>query len=69
MAAEKTGALINNFTAAPKYFSHDEKAAHEWVVEFEKEPDSLEDFTRFLDDTLREINSDYDAISFYTLTI
>ncbi|WP_323755786.1 GH3 auxin-responsive promoter family protein [Roseivirga sp.] len=60
-ASDKTGALINNFTAAPKYFSQDEKAAHEWVVEFEKEPDSLEDFTRFLDETLREINSDYDA--------
>ena len=61
VAAEKTGALINNFTAAPKYFSEDEKAAHEWVVEFEREPDSLIDFARYLDETLREINSDYDA--------
>ncbi len=61
VAAEKTGALINNFTAAPKYFSEDENAAHEWVVEFEKEPDNLADFSRFLDETLREINSDYDA--------
>jgi len=61
VAAEKTGALINNFTAAPKYFSEDEQAAHEWVVEFEKEPDNLADFARYLDETLREINSDYDA--------
>jgi len=60
-AAERTGALINNFTAAPKYFSHNERASHEWVVEFEKEPDNIDDFARILDETLRRINSDYDA--------
>ncbi len=60
-AAERTGALINNFTAAPKYFSHNEKASHEWVVEFEKEPNSIDDFAQILDETLRRINSDYDA--------
>lgn len=60
-AAEKTGALINNFTAAPKYFSQNEKASHEWVVEFEKEPADLAEFTQILDEVLRRINSDYDA--------
>lgn len=61
MACEKTGAQINNFTAAPKYFGENEKAAHEWIVEFEKEPQDLEEFTHVLDSTLRSINSDYDA--------
>jgi hypothetical protein len=60
-AAERTGALINNFTAAPKYFSHNERASHEWVVEFEKEPEDITEFARILDETLRRINSDYDA--------
>jgi hypothetical protein len=60
-AAERTGALINNFTAAPKYFSHKERASHEWVVEFENEPDDIIEFARILDETLRRINSDYDA--------
>lgn len=60
-AADRTGALINNFTAAPKYFSHNERASHEWVVEFENEPDDLDEFARILDETLRRNNSDYDA--------
>ena len=60
-AAKKTGALISNFTAAPRYFGENEKAAHEWIVEFEREPDDFERFQLFLDKTLRDINSDYDA--------
>lgn len=60
-ACEKTGAQINNFTAAPKYFGEDENAAHEWIVEFERDPDDLNRFTMALDETLRSINSDYDA--------
>ena len=60
-AAERTSALINNFTAAPKYFSHNERASHEWVVEFENEPEDINEFARILDETLRRINSDYDA--------
>ncbi len=60
-ACEKTGAQINNFTAAPKYFDQNENAAHEWIVEFEKEPDDLNRFTIALDEKLRSINSDYDA--------
>ncbi len=60
-ACEKTGAQINNFTAAPKYFDEETNAAHEWIVEFEKNPDDLDRFTKALDETLRSINSDYDA--------
>ncbi|WP_176723321.1 GH3 auxin-responsive promoter family protein [Roseivirga misakiensis] len=61
MAAEKTGAQINNFTAAPRYFKENEKGAHEWIVEFEKDPDDIDRFVKLLDETLRDINSDYDA--------
>lgn len=61
MAAEKTGALINNFTAAPKYFGENQNGAHEWIIEFERDPSDLEEFTKVLDATLRSINSDYDA--------
>lgn len=60
-ACEKTCSQINNFTAAPKYFDQNENAAHEWIVEFEKAPNDLDQFTRALDETLRRINSDYDA--------
>ena len=38
-----------------------ERGAHEWIVEFEREPDSLERFAGVLDEELRAVNSDYDA--------
>jgi hypothetical protein len=61
-ACEETGATITNFTAAPIYFEDSQsKGAHEWVVEFQKEPENLEQFAKLLDDKLREVNSDYDA--------
>ncbi|PRY15050.1 GH3 auxin-responsive promoter [Pontibacter ummariensis] len=60
-ACKETGAIIYNFTAAPVYMESGKRGGHEWLIEFEKEPDSLERFTQVLDNTLREINSDYDA--------
>lgn len=68
-ACEATGAMINNFTAAPRYFVEKEKGAHEWVVEFEKEPADLNEFVQLLDATLREINSDYDAKRYRDLAL
>lgn len=68
-ACEASGALINNFTAAPKYFGENEKAAHEWIVEFEREPEDMEKFTKALDSTLRSINSDYDAKRYRSLAL
>jgi hypothetical protein len=60
-ACEATGAIIDNFTAAPVYFDQGTKGCHEWVIEFKKEPERLQNFTEVLDKTLRSINSDYDA--------
>ena len=60
-ACEATGAIIDNFTAAPVYIAEGKKGRHQWVVEFKKEPRAISDFTRVLDQTLRSINSDYDA--------
>lgn len=61
-ACEITHAEIDNFTAAPHYLEgSSNKGGHEWVIEFIKEPDSMERFKMMLDEKLREINSDYDA--------
>lgn len=60
-ACEETGAIIDNFTAAPVYLQEGKKGAHEWIIEFRKNPESLAAFTKILDNTLRLINSDYDA--------
>lgn len=61
LASEKTGAIVNDYTAAPLYFGEQSNGAHEWLIEFEKEPSSLQEFTESLDQALKSINSDYEA--------
>ena len=39
----------------------DSSGAHEWLIEFENEPQDLEKFKRIFDMELKELNSDYDA--------
>lgn len=56
-----TGAIITDYTAAPIYFSGEGKGGHEWIIEFEKQPDDISRFTEVLDTTLQSINSDYEA--------
>lgn len=60
-ASQKTGAVVSDYTAAPLYFTENSNGAHEWLIEFEKEPSSLEAFTVALDEALKEANSDYEA--------
>ncbi|HLO80175.1 MAG TPA: GH3 auxin-responsive promoter family protein [Chitinophagaceae bacterium] len=61
IACEQTGAIVNDYTAAPVYFDATGNGAHEWLVEFEKEPANLEHFTYELDTALKQLNSDYEA--------
>src|SRR5436189_621529 len=61
IASEKTGAIVNDYTAAPIYFSDSSNGAHEWLVEFEKEPADINMFADELDAALKSINSDYEA--------
>ncbi len=37
------------------------KGSHEWIIEFEKEPSDIDQFTEILDETLKSVNSDYEA--------
>jgi hypothetical protein len=60
-ACEKTGACVNDYTAAPVYFSDQSNGAHEWLIEFDRPPESLQHFTYELDNALKNINSDYEA--------
>jgi hypothetical protein len=61
IASEKTGSVVKDYTAAPVYFSDTSNGAHEWLIEFEKEPGSLDAFTKELDAALKNANSDYEA--------
>ena len=60
-ACAETGARVLEYTAAPVFMDANAKCRHQWVIEFEQEPDSLEHFATVLDKTLQEINSDYEA--------
>ena len=61
VASHKTGAVVSDYTAAPLFFTENSNGAHEWLIEFEKEPASLEVFTLELDNALKNANSDYEA--------
>mgnify|MGYP000357561771 FL=1 len=60
-ACRQTGAVVSEYTVSPCYMSLRERGAHEWIVEFDREPDSREHFAGVLDEALRAVNSDYDA--------
>lgn len=56
-----TDAEILDFTAAPAFFEEAGSGRHEWIIEFKKSPADIYHFTNILDESLRKINSDYDA--------
>jgi hypothetical protein len=56
-----TGTVITDYTAAPVYFSEDGNGAHQWLIEFEKEPEDIRAFAHILDEELKKQNSDYEA--------
>lgn len=68
-ACRITGAKVNEYTAGPIYLSHKAKAAHEWLIEFEKMPHNLNIFIEMLDKTLKNINSDYEAKRYKNLLL
>lgn len=68
-ACVQTGAIIRDYTAAPVYFSDNNNGAHEWIVEFEQRPADFERFIDLLDETLRRLNSDYDAKRFKDMAL
>lgn len=60
-ACAQTGALIAEYSAAPVFMDVNAKCRHQWLIEFNQMPDDLNRFASILDDTLKEINSDYEA--------
>jgi hypothetical protein len=68
-ACQQTGALVKEYTAAPMYMDSNSKGCHQWLIEFEKQPNSLDRFTQILDRTLQSINSDYEAKRYKNITL
>ncbi len=68
-ASEKTNAIIGEFTAAPIFMKKNDCGAHEWIIEFKKQPESVDKFTEFLDEKLKQVNSDYEAKRYNNMTL
>ncbi|RYY93584.1 MAG: hypothetical protein EOO11_19480, partial [Chitinophagaceae bacterium] len=60
-ACRATGLTVNDYTAAPVYFSEGQNGAHEWLIEFQQVPADVSPFAEALDAALKEANSDYEA--------
>ncbi len=60
-AAIATGAVINDFTAGPIYMEDKQSGGHEWIIEFDTKPQKMSTFAKLLDDSLKELNTDYEA--------
>jgi hypothetical protein len=61
IACRETGASITDYTVAPVYLETGKKGSHEWLIEFDRSPKDMQQFTRVLDAALKSLNSDYEA--------
>ena len=67
--AKLTECEIVDYTAGPIFMEGKEKGAHEWVIEFKKQPEDFSRFSLLLDQTLQEVNSDYEAKRYNNTTL
>jgi hypothetical protein len=68
-ACEATDAVVAEYTAGPVFMNTVSKGSHEWIIEFEKAPADLTLFINTLDNTLKSVNSDYEAKRFKDLNL
>lgn len=69
VACKVSGARIKDYTGAPIYMKGDESGAHEWIIEFDIPPSSLDEFTKVFDQELKKVNSDYEAKRYLDITL
>ncbi|WP_295333931.1 GH3 auxin-responsive promoter family protein [Flavobacterium sp.] len=61
-AMEGTNVRVNEFTVAPQITPNQGLPYHEWLIEFENEPENLEDFALKIDQAMRKQNTYYDDL-------
>lgn len=67
--AEEFQVDVVEYTVAPVFMKEREKGAHEWMVEFRKNPERTEDFAKRLDENIQALNSDYEAKRYNNMTL
>ncbi len=68
-ASRATDAVVLEYTAAPVFMDKKGRCRHQWLIEFAKEPNDINAFAETLDSALRQINSDYEAKRFKSITL
>jgi len=68
-ACLKTASEVSEFTVAPVFMNGNKSGGHEWMIEFSKQPGCINYFTEILDNSLKSINSDYEAKRYNNLTL
>ncbi|UWY29261.1 GH3 auxin-responsive promoter family protein [Flavobacterium sp. TR2] len=61
-AVNSTNIVINEFTVAPQITPASGLPYHEWLIEFEKEPENMEAFAETIDNSMRKQNIYYDDL-------
>ena len=61
-AMQETDVRVNEFTVAPQINPDSGLPYHEWFIEFENEPNNLEDFALRIDNAMRKQNAYYDDL-------
>ena len=61
-AMENTDIRVNEFTVAPQIAPENGLPYHEWFIEFENEPNNLEEFALTIDAAMRKQNVYYDDL-------
>ncbi len=64
-----TNSEVVDYTVAPVFMSGKQKGAHEWIIEFRKQPDDLSKFSQLLDENIQALNSDYEAKRYNNMTL
>lgn len=69
IACDKTNSKIKDYTVAPVYLKEGKSGKHQWLIEFDTQPESLDYFTEVLDNALKNLNSDYEAKRYHNLIL
>lgn len=69
LTCKKTDTIITDYTVGPIFMNNSESGGHEWIIEFAKPPENLNFFTEILDNSLKAINSDYEAKRYKNITL
>ena len=69
IVTKKTKTKIIDYTVAPIFMKGKSKGAHQWIIEFKTPPKDIHYFIELLDNSLKALNSDYEAKRYNNITL